>query len=141
EEHRRACQALEEEGSTPLPDMPDRLFDERIAVEIRLRDAIDFARSLLPKGRGHRLVWTMFPPAIQDRLEYLRLVASLVPARGIQSWMAGVRLIFRDLPGTAEYVPGILKAPRVRLGSLDFSPAAAQQSLEEDAQNEELSEE
>ena len=140
EEHRMACEALREEGKPPLPDPPAELSDEKLPPAQRLQRAVEFAGSLLPRGGGNRLIWAMFPLEIGNRHEYLKLAAGLFPMRGIQPWMRGVRLLFRDLPGTEQFIPGIRRAPRVRLSLLDFSPKAAEESLDDDARDESLPE-
>ena len=138
EQHQLACEALAEKGREPLPPLPSTLFDESQPPHARLWQAICFARSLVPREGGHRLVWAMFPRQISDRSEYLRLVASLVPWEGVKPWMAGTRLLFRDQTSTAEYAPGLPGAPRVRLMNVDLGPAAMEASTREDVEDEEL---
>jgi hypothetical protein len=141
EQHQLACEALAEKGRAPLPPLPSTLFDESQPPQVRLWQTICFARSLVPREGGHRLVWAMFPQQISDRSEYLRLVASLVPWEGIKPWMAGVRLVFRDEAGAAEYAPGLAGAPRVRLMNVDLGPTAMEASTREDVEDEELPDE
>jgi tetratricopeptide (TPR) repeat protein len=140
EEHRMACEGLAEAGQAPLPPVPEALDDEALPPPARLRDAISFARSLVPREGGHRLVWAMFPEEIADRRAYLRLVASFVPWEGVQPWMRGVRLIFRDGPDTEQYAPELVEAPRLRRTIIDLSTTAITASFEGDVENEELSE-
>lgn len=141
EQHRIACEGLAEKGREPLPPLPSSLSDESQPPHLRLQQAICFARSLLPREGGHRLVWAMFPQQIADRREYLRLVASYVPWEGVKPWMAGIRLVFRDEADTAEYAPGLPGAPRVRLMNVDLGPAAMEASTREDVEDDELPEE
>lgn len=139
QQHSLACAALAEKGKEPLPSMPAGLFHASHPPALRLRDAICFARSFVPREGGHRLVWAMFPQQIANRREYLRLVSTFVPLDGIKPWMAGIRLIFRDMVGTAEYAPGLTHAPRTRLREWNLGPAAVESSLQSDAANKELS--
>jgi tetratricopeptide (TPR) repeat protein len=139
EDHRLLTAALREEGKDPLPDFP-ALGDRSRPPAQRLIEAMTFARSLLPRKGGHRLVWAMFPLEIRDRSEYLGFVSELVPWSGLKPWMSGLRLIFRDLPATGQFAPALAEGPRVRLGSFDLGPDAAAASFEQDAQNEELPE-
>src|SRR5207245_10427150 len=67
EEHRMACEGLAEEGRGQLPALPPPLFDLSILPEQRLREAISFARSIVPFEGGHRLVWSVCPSKIVDR--------------------------------------------------------------------------
>jgi tetratricopeptide (TPR) repeat protein len=140
EDHRLASAAMAEEGRPPLAAFPESLRDERRAPAERLTEAITFARSLVPRHGGHRLVWATFPLEIHNRQSYLEFITELAPWNGLKPWMSGVRLLFRDLPGTAQFAPSLTSAPRVRLHSFDFGPDAAANSFEQDARNEELPE-
>jgi tetratricopeptide (TPR) repeat protein len=141
EEHRMVCEALAEKGKEPLPPIPADIFEASRPPHVRLRQAISFARSLLPPDGGHRLIWAMVPQKIADRREYLNLVESFAPSDGIQPWMAGVRLIFRDECDTAGYAPKLAGAARVRVLNIDLGPAAIEASTREDAEDPELTEE
>jgi tetratricopeptide (TPR) repeat protein len=141
EQHNAVCEALAEKNQPPLAPLPPGLFDESQPPQLRLFQAIGFARSLLPAKGGHRLVWAMCPTKISDRQGYLRLVSSFVPREGVKPWMAGVRLIFRDEPGTAEYFPELAGAPRVRFMSPDLGPAAMESSLQADVEDQGIPEE
>ena len=141
EQHRMACEALVEKGKPPLPPFPSNISDEAEPPALRLCKMICFARSLVPREGGHRLAWAMFPLRISDRREYLQLVGSFAPADGIKPWMAGIRLIFRDEPGTAEYSPVLAAAARVRVMNLDLGPAALEASTKEDVEDKDLPEE
>lgn len=138
EEHRLACEALAQEGREPLPPFPESLLNDEAESADRLRGAIEFARSLLPREGGHRLVWAMFPLRIVDRQAYLRLVSSLVPWQGLKPWMSGLRLIFRADLNFAQLAPELSEAPRVRLRRADFSTAAIARELENQVENESL---
>ena len=141
EHHSAACEALAEKSRPLLPPLPTSLFDESQPPQLRLFQTISFARSLLPRKGGHRLVWAMCPQQISDRHGYLRLVSSLAPWEGAKPWMAGVRLIFRDEPGTAEYFPELAKAPRVRFMNPDLGPAALEAGLQAEVDDEDAPEE
>lgn len=138
EQHSLACEALAAKGREPLPQFPANLSDQSLPPEVRLQRAMSFARSLLPRDEGHRLVWAMFPQRIADRREYLRLAGSFVPREGVRPWMAGIRLLFRDETGTAEYAPELANASRVRLMNLDLGPAAIEASTQSDVNDEEM---
>jgi tetratricopeptide (TPR) repeat protein len=140
EQHTLACEALAEKGREPLPPLPADLTDESAPPHLRLQKAISFARSLLPPTGGHRLVWAMFPQQIANRGEYLQFVDAFTPREGIQPWMSGVRLLFRDEAGVRGFAPALVRAPRVRVLDVDLGPAAMEASTKEDAEDAELSE-
>ncbi len=140
EEHRMACEWLAEEGRDLLPPLPETLLNESQLPENRLREAISFARSLIPKQGGHRLVWAIFPESIADRNAYLRLISSLLPWKGVNPWMRGVRLVVRD-QAEFEHKLKLDSAPRVRMTRLDLSPDAIDVSMKEELDDESLPEE
>jgi len=80
----------------------------------------------------------MFPQQIDDRTAYLGLVSSLVPWQGIQPWMQGLRLIFRDETAPAAQ---LAKAPRVRFSGVNLGPDAMEDSIAEDVEDEALPDE
>ena len=114
DEHRTACEWLSEQGGVPLPSLPVFLDDHKLPASQRLRKAIDYARSLIPQGKGNRLVWAMFPMEVKDWASYLKLIVGLVPWDGIQPWMRGVRLVFRSTQEAGRFEPRLSNAPRVR---------------------------
>jgi tetratricopeptide (TPR) repeat protein len=133
EQLRVANEALAAEKRPGLAPLPQALRDRARAPIDRLRDAAAFARSLLPRDGGHRLVWGMCPAEIQDRAGYRSLIGGLVPNAGVSPWMTGVRLIFRD--EVSEPADALSKAPRVRRLDLDLGPAAIEKSLKEEAED------
>jgi tetratricopeptide (TPR) repeat protein len=136
EEHRAACAALGEEGREPLPPPPIALFDEALPPAQRLYAGMAYARSLLPAGGGHRLVWAMCPQRIADRRAWLELAGTFAPRGGVEPWMRGLRLVVRDLPDTAAFALGLTALPRIRTVAADFGPAALQQALQEEADDD-----
>jgi tetratricopeptide (TPR) repeat protein len=139
EEFRRANEALRGEKREPLPELPKGLRDRTRAPADRLREAIAFPRSLLPRDGDHRLVWAMCPERIKDLAAYRGLVGALAPAKGIQPWMTGIRLIFRD--ERVEASDPWSRVPGVRRSRFDMGPAAIEKSLREDVENESQPEE
>jgi tetratricopeptide (TPR) repeat protein len=135
EEHRAAGAALEAEGREPLPPLPAALFDEAQPASSRLYAGMAYARSLLPAG-GHRLVWAMCPQRIADRRGWLELVSVFAPRGGVEPWMRGLRLVVRDMPDTAAFAPGLTALSRVRTAAADFGPAALQQALQAEADDD-----
>ncbi len=141
EQRTLASDWLAERGREPLPSLPEKLANENLPPVERLARALVFARSLVPKNRGNRLVWGMFPQRIADRRAYLDLVSAFAPSRGLKPWMPGVRMIFRDQQDTATFMPGLARTPRVRVRALDVSQAAIQAALSEEVADEGLPQE
>jgi tetratricopeptide (TPR) repeat protein len=139
EEFRKANEALSGEKREPFPELPKALRDRSRPPADRLRDAICFPRSLVPRDGGHRLVWAMCPERIKDLPAYRGLVGALAPTKGLQSWMTGIRLIFRDEP--VEASDPWSRLPGVRRARFDMGPAAIEKSLQEDVENESQPEE
>ena len=133
-----ANQALEEEGRPPFPPLPDALRDARRPPGDRLKEAIGFARALVPSDGGHRLVWALVPLEVHDHDGFLRLLATLVPWHGVESWMRGVRLLVRDAPATAAVARRYAEAPRLRVRPVDAGPDALAGALRDDAADEAL---
>ena len=138
DEHRTVCQALAEEGRDPLPPLPPALFDQSRPAADRLIDGISFARSLVPAGGGHRLVWAMCPLEVADWGAYLKLVSALVPAGGIRPWMRGVRLIFRYQAVAGQLAPDLAKAPRVRVAEMNLGPGDMEAAIRGEVDDEQL---
>ena len=141
QQHKLVNDWLTEQGRDLFPPVPDRLDDPQFSPIKRLEQAMMYARSLLPKGGDHRLIWTMFPPTIHDRKAYLDLVASFAAWRGVKPGMRGLRIIFRDGTDTAGFMPALASAPRLRIKSVDMGPEAIQAALKEEAEDEALPDE
>jgi tetratricopeptide (TPR) repeat protein len=138
EYHRIACEGLAQEGKDPLPPLPDHLADETRAPRDRLGDAMVYARSLTPSEGGHRLVWVLFPQHIADRPAYLDLLRAFVPRRGPRPWMAGLRLVCRDLPHPPRAFIDREPVPRVRFQAVDLGQDALAEAMAEDVEDESL---
>jgi tetratricopeptide (TPR) repeat protein len=133
EEHAIANAGAEQEGKEPLPPVPAALGDTTRPAAPRLQEAFTYARSLLPEAGGHRLVWAMFPAKVADWTAYLQLVSACSPARGIQPWMRGTRLIFRVEADFALGSSPLVGVKGVRQARADFGQAALQAGLQEEA--------
>jgi tetratricopeptide (TPR) repeat protein len=140
QQHAQANQMMAEAGKIPLAPIPTYLLDQNQSPVLRLRGAIQFAHSLLPKEGGHRLAVVLCPTGIGDRRRYLEFITNLISHKTVEPWMRGVRLIIREEPDTREFAPAIVKFPRLKLFSADFSPQALEKSLEEAITDPESSE-
>jgi len=136
EQHQLAGDWLAEQDREPLPPLPEALGDQTLSPVRRLGMAMMFARSLLPREGGHRLVWTMVPQHIHNRDAYLDLISNFIPKRGLQPGMQGLRLIFRDEDDTETFKPELADGPRVRTRSLVLNQTVIRQALEEEAEDE-----
>ncbi|XXT19765.1 hypothetical protein WME94_57050 [Sorangium sp. So ce429] len=123
------------QGEAPLSPLPAVCDDEAVSPSARLRAAIDHVSSLVPAQGGHRMIWGFLPVQIADREGYARLVGELVPARGPEPWMRGLRVIARDDSSAPFLFPPLRKskAPGVLLYALDMSPAALNDALVKEA--------
>ena len=136
-EHQLASDTLLSESLSPLPAVPENLNDVSRPAAERLRDAMVFSRSLVPREGGHRMVWALFPQQIADHDAYHSLISSFIPWDGVKAWMQGLRIIFRDeaeLAGSHRFQD----APRTRIARLDFGPGAMAASMAEDVDDEAL---
>lgn len=137
---RTECQTagdwLAEQGRDPLPSMHSGIGDSKRPAADRLREAIDYARSLVPPGKGNRLVWAMVPMTIGDWPRYLELIEKLVPWKGIEPWMRGVRLVLRSSVDADKLAPRLASAPRVRRTQFEFGPAQMDSALRDQMADE-----
>ena len=134
-----ANQALEEDDSPALTEVPAEVLNQEADPIERIQQAIQYVASLIPEGGNHRLVVGLFPSTISDPAQYQALIKQLSPAAGIQTWMRGVRLVWCDHanldPETYEGQTGI------RVATYDMSHESIQQSLYDDVEDESLPDE
>lgn len=118
-----------------IPPFPALCDDDGASLHARLRAAIDHVSSLVPAQGGHRMVWAFLPLQIEGREGYARLVGELVPTKGPEPWMRGLRVILRDDRANPFALPALRrsKAPGVLLYEIDMSPAALNDALVKDA--------
>jgi tetratricopeptide (TPR) repeat protein len=133
-------EAAQASGEDPLPPLPALCDDEGAPPLTRLRAAIDHVSSIVPMEGEHRVVWGFLPLQIDDREGYARLAGDLVPWRGPELWMKGLRVIARDDRDSPFLSPGLRKlaAPRVLLYEIDMSPAALNDALVKEAADRSL---
>jgi tetratricopeptide (TPR) repeat protein len=138
EEHRLACESRVQAGEDSFPPFPTSLLETGRAPAQLLREAMGFARSLLPRSGGHRLVWAMFPSEVANWPAYLQLISSCAPRSQVLPWMRGLRLIFRVDTGFRFNTSPLVDAERIRLTRIDFGPAALEESYRKAASNKQL---
>ena len=133
EQHTIVCEALVEKGCSPLPPIPEMVFDARVAPEIRLKGAIEFTRPFVAENGGDLLVWVIYPQKIAEPGSYSSLLQRLAPWQGLESWMPGVRIVCRELPASSGMDSEWPNAPCVRIRNVSLGPEAIHDQLAADA--------
>jgi tetratricopeptide (TPR) repeat protein len=138
-QYEQAAAAVQGAGKAPLPVLPPELLAPNQPGRERLCALIAFAHRLLPR-EARRLVVTVAPLAIADRVAFLALIAHLLPRPQRQPWMARMRLIIRDVASDeslheAAHPLKQTTPAGVRVTHIDFGPGAIRQSLEATAEN------
>jgi tetratricopeptide (TPR) repeat protein len=138
-QHELAAAAVREAGKEPLPALPPELLAPNQPGRERLRTLIAFAHRLLPR-EARRLVVTLAPLSIADRVGYLALIAHLLPRPRREPWMARMRLIVRDVASDESlHEPAHplqqTTTAGVSVTHLDFGPEAIRQSLQATAED------
>lgn len=136
QEHARTNAALQEEGRAPLATFPTGALDAARPPIDRLRDALAFMRSLIPRRGGHRLVVMFCPMRVADVAGYAGLIGDLAPRDPVPGWLQGMRIILRCTPEMSAAVETLKAAPRTRVGTFDFTRDAIETSLQEEAADE-----
>ena len=136
EQYQLANAWLAEQGHAALPAMPTTLDDPHRPPLRRLAEAMQYARALVPREGGHRLVWAMLPQHIHDPEAWHAMVNAFAPHQGIRPGMQGIRLLFRAAPDCESAYPVLFAAPRVRMNTLDLSQDKLEDSLAQDAEDE-----
>jgi tetratricopeptide (TPR) repeat protein len=131
---------LAQEGKPPWPELPVACLDRRLPDSQRLRAMTEYVRGLMPKDGDHRVIWALLPMTIKDPLGYARIVGQLVPRAEIEPWMRGTRFIVRDDRTQPFIIPSLQKmqAPGVLTYAPDFSTAAVEAALTEEALDPEI---
>lgn len=141
EELRIARESAEMRGEEELPpELPAELLAAKGPPAKRLHQLMDFSRTLVPPQSGHRVVWAFFPAKIANRRAYMDLASSCAPhgTRDVETWMRGLRLIFRAEADFAFKDSPLVDAERTRLTRVDFSPPALEASLKKVVENPRL---
>ncbi|WP_020474802.1 hypothetical protein [Zavarzinella formosa] len=89
---------------------------------------IEDAKTLLEFPSGQRLIWTMTPIEIADRIGWERFLKELLDRPRVESWMNEVRLIIRV---DRELPPELRKVPRHRVQPFVFGPAQVDEGLKQ----------
>ncbi len=125
---------LAAEGREPLASLPLAVDDVHAAPVQRLINLIAHVRTWLPKDGGHRVIWGLFPLRVHDRTAYAELLGDLLRVEKLQPWMRTARLVVRARDATSESL-----GSRSQRMAADFSPAAIQGALKQEASDPQLS--
>ncbi|MCD4811468.1 tetratricopeptide repeat protein [bacterium] len=118
-----------------VPSFPMICLDEQQPAALRLREALCFARSLIPPGKGQRLVCALLPLIINDPSGYGQLMQQIIPTNGLIPWFRGMRIVLREDSNSPMLSSKICKAPFVEVKHLDLSTDAMIASLREEAKD------
>jgi tetratricopeptide (TPR) repeat protein len=120
-----ACEELGLPGKPDvLPSFPEASLDERRPAWLRIREALTFARLLVPANLGKRLVCALLPLNIADPVSYRKLVEKLAEPDGRVPWFRGMRIIVREDATVPMLTEEIRKERFVRLLQVDLSMEA-----------------
>lgn len=89
---------------------------------------IEDAKSLLEHPSGQRLIWTMTPIEIADRVGWERFLLEVLNRDRVEAWMNEVRLIVRV---DREPPPELAKVPRRRLTKFVFGAPEVEAGLKQ----------
>lgn len=132
EQVRTADGWLVEQGRDPFPPLPEAVSGQLMTPMQRLVQVMTYAVSLLPQHGGHRLLWAMVPTSIGNRQDYLDLVSAFLVRSVVDPGPPGLRILFRDQPGTAAALPRLAGGIRPRIIDVDLGPAALRNALKEE---------
>ena len=128
---------LQREGKPPLPPVPASLRDTTREPVDRLRTAVKYVRSMVPRAPGGVTLFGLVPLEIADPAAYGGLASELVRHQMPFPWCAGVRFILRD-DVARPTLQCVAKAPRTRSLRIDFGPDALAAALAREAADETL---
>jgi len=136
ERHRIVCESLEKARRSPWPPIPSGLRKPGPSPAARMRELIEFARSLLPSGPEFRVVWAPFPTKVGDSAGLGQLLEELLRSEGSRPWNHHVRMVARDDAAGQAVRQRLEKTPRVGWYEPDLGVKAQEQSLEDDVNDE-----
>lgn len=116
--------------AAPWEALPAACFEERRGVQGRVRALVEHMRRYYPEV-AHRLVFAFLPRELSAPTAYATFVRELLPRRGYEPWMAGVRFIVIDSQRAPQLVPELSKVDsrEVLVRPIDFSADAFSQAL------------
>jgi tetratricopeptide (TPR) repeat protein len=130
-----AAEARQQRGESPFPALPDAIGDRRRPADARLRDLLEYLRTLLPDEREHRMVVGLLPLQCADVDGYALFVGSLFPQLDFPEWMRALRVVVYDDRSQKRIAADLQarKIERVLSFDVDFSTPALTNALSVDA--------
>lgn len=128
----------EKDGMKVWPPLPESLNESRTPPAQRIRELMKFARSLLPSQEGLLVGWEMFPLEITNHDGYVVLMRDILRHEFPFPWCHHIRIIFRDDAANPLLAKKLGKPPRIVWYEPDLSQKAMEESLEEEADDQEL---
>lgn len=122
------------DDAVPWESLPPACFEEGLGVQGRIRALVEHIRRYYPDVT-HRLVFAFLPMQLTAPAAYAEFVRQLLPQKGYEAWMAGVRFILLDSQRAPLLVPELSQADtnEVLVRPIDFSADALSASLVEEA--------
>lgn len=125
---------LGDEGAEPWDGLPRDCFDDRRPSIVRLRGLVTHIRRYYPDP-VHRIVLAFLPAQLSNPAAYASFANELIPRRGFEPWMAGVRVILTDVQRGGAFAADL--ARENPFGTLmlpiDFSADAVSRAVVEQA--------
>jgi hypothetical protein len=131
----RAARAELGEKAAALPWMPAVCEDENEHPHLRLRAALEYARSLLPPDTGQRIVCAFLPMTIADPPGYGHMMTALISPESTPPWYHRIRFVLREDAAAPMLGAGIERVPFVGVHDLDCSADAIAASLRKVAED------
>lgn len=135
--HDAVRKLMEENGDEPWPEVPATVYDENRTPLARLREVMQFSRSLLPAPEGHLAVWVFCPLQILNSLAYAQFVQALIEHDVASPWCHHIRMIIRDNKEAPALSRVLENAIRVQVYEVDLGNDAVTQSFEDEVNDEE----
>jgi len=119
-------------GAEPLPPWPLEVEDSRLPPAQRLRAAIEYCGTHLP--RPDDIVWGLLPAEIGDMAGFKAMIAPLLAPAAVEPWMDRHRFVVRDCEPNV-IIPELFQAnnDRVLVMELDFSHESYERELHRSA--------
>lgn len=131
-------QGLGDADAEPWESLPGACFDQRRRPVERIQALVAHIRRYYADP-AHRVVLALLPMQLSNGAAYRELANALIPRRGYEPWMAGVRIILHDSRRaplfTRELVEGDVFGTLIR--PIDFSHEAMVKSLVDTASDRE----
>jgi tetratricopeptide (TPR) repeat protein len=131
--HGAVRMAMGKEGFTPWPALPDQLLDATRRPALRLRELMEFSRTLRPFSDGMLTVWCFVPLEIADARGWAALMWELLQHEFPNPWCHHTRIFARGTPAEPFLQSALASIPRIAWYDPDLSQAAIHRALEEEA--------